>query len=163
MLLALTYTTDEEFEDDYIQALVEEATELASQHNWWNQPFSLSADPRNPNVLSGATKLLHRYLTRPDGSTQKIDYRDDVIMSTADALALFEMLSILSKEHEFTWSIGLPAEPRPKHVGRIVEGEIGPKLFELIMPEVEALDITEQELEDESLHQKLREKYGLNS
>ncbi len=159
MLLALTYTTDEEFEDDYVAALVEEANELAAEHTWWNQPFALAADSRNPALLTGTTQLLHRYLTDPDGSTRKIDYRDDVIMSTVDTLALFEMLSILSKEHEFTWSIGIPARPRPKHAGKIVNGEIEPKLFELIMPEVEANEITEAELEDQSLHQQIRQKY----
>lgn len=159
MLLALTYTTEEEFEDDYILALIEEATELATEHTWWNQPFALSADYRNASQLTGTTKLLHRYLTEPDGSTRKIDYRDDVLMSTLDALALFEMLSILSREHEFTWNVGIPAVPRPKHVGKIVEGEIDPKLFELVMPEIEALEIAESELNAETRHQELREKY----
>lgn len=159
MLLALSYTSDEEFDDDYVQALIEEAAELAAEHTWWHQPLALEADAKNPNLLTGSTKLLHRYLTTPDGSTRKIDYRDDVLMSSVDTLALLEMLTMLSKEHEFTWHVFIPSESRPKPVGRIVDGEIDPKLFELIMPEVEANDITEAELEDESLHQRLREKY----
>ncbi|EDY81846.1 hypothetical protein VDG1235_1466 [Verrucomicrobiia bacterium DG1235] len=159
MLLALTYTTDEEFEDDYVQALIEEAAELSAEHTWWHQPLALAPDVKNPNLLTGTTKLLHRYITAADGTTRKIDYRDDVLMSSVDTLVLLEMLTLLSKEHEFTWHVALPAEPRPKPAGRIVDGEIDPKLFELIMPEVEANEITEAELEDQSLHQKIRDKY----
>lgn len=161
MLPALSYTTLEEFEDDYVAALIEEAAELSQEHTWWNQPFQLAADERNPNLLSGSTKLMHRYLTKADGQASKVDYRDDVLMGAVDTLTLLEMLTLLSKEHEFTWQVFIPSDPRPKPVGRIREGEIEPRLFELIMPEVDALQITEAELEDQELHQKLRDKYGL--
>lgn len=161
MLPALSYTTLDEFDDDYIEALIEEANELAAEHVWWNQAFSISADPKNPNMLCGTTKLMHRYLTAEDGTTRKIDYRDDVLMAAVDTLVLLEMLTHLSKEHEFAWQVSLPAEPRPKPAGRIIDGEIEVHLFELIMPEVEANEITEAELEDETLHKQLREKYGL--
>lgn len=161
MLPALSYTTLDEFDDDYIAALIEEAAELAKEHTWWNQPFALQADSKNANLLSGSTKLMHRYLTGSDGKPVKIDYRDDVLMGAVDTLALLEMLTLLSKEHEFAWQVFLPAEPRPKPAGRIIDGEIEPRLFELIMPEVDANEISEQELEDAALHQKIRAKYGL--
>ncbi|MBK1879438.1 hypothetical protein [Pelagicoccus mobilis] len=159
MLPALSYTSLEEFEDDYIEALVEEAADVASEHVWWNQPFSLSADKRNPNLLSGLTKLMHRYIEDSTGEARKVEYRDDVLMGAVDTLTLFEMLAFLSKEHEFTWQVFIPIEPRPKPVGRIIEGEIEPKLFELIMPEIDALEITEKELNDTKLHQTLRETH----
>lgn len=161
MLPALSYTTLDEFDDDYIEALLPEVAELAAAHIWWNQPLSIQADSRNPNILTGSTKLMHRYLTGADGQPRTIDYRDDVLMAAVDTLTLLEMLTLLSKEHEFAWQVSLPTEPRPKPVGRIIDGEIDPKLFELIMPEVEAHEITEEELEDKTLHQKLRNKYGL--
>jgi len=159
MLPALSYTSLEEFEDDYIAALIEEANEIAIEHSWWNQAFSLSADSRNPYQLSGTTKLMHRYVESDTGEPRKIDYRDDVLMAAVDTLTLFEMLAFLSKEHEFAWQIFIPSEPRPKAVGRIREGEIEPRLFELIMPEIDALEISETELNDANLHQKLREKH----
>lgn len=161
MLPALSYTTLDEFDDDYIEALIEEVTALSSEHTWWNEPFAIQADSRNADQLTGSTKLMHRYLTGADGKQRIIDYRDDVLMAAVDTLTLLEMLTLLSKEHEFAWQVSLPTEPRPKPVGRIIDGEIDPKLFELIMPEVEAHEITEEELEDKSLHQNLRDKYGL--
>ncbi len=161
MLPALSYTTLDEFDDDYIAALIEETAAISAEHVWWNQPFAIQADSRNPNLLTGSTKLMHRYLTGADGKQTIIDYRDDVLMAAVDTLTLLEMLTLLSKEHEFAWQVSLPTEPRPKPVGRIIDGEIDPKLFELIMPEVEAHEITEEELEDKALHQKLRSKYGL--
>lgn len=159
MLPALSYTSLEEFEDDYIAALIEEAADISSQHTWWHQPFALAADSHNRSQLSGLTKLMHRYVTTPSGTQRKIDYRDDVLLASVDTLTLYEMLAFLSKEHEFTWQIQIPSQPRPKPVGRIIEGEIDPKLFELIMPEIDALEITEAELNDSTLHQKIREKH----
>lgn len=159
MLPALAYTSLEEFEDDYIAALIEEATEIASEHTWWNHPFALAADSRNRYLLSGQSQLMHRYITQATGEPRKIDYRDDVLMASVDTLALYEMLAFLAKEHEFSWQVSIPSQPRPKPVGRITEGEIEPKLFELIMPEIEALEITEKELNDPTLHQKLRDKH----
>ncbi|MDQ8184361.1 hypothetical protein [Pelagicoccus sp. SDUM812002] len=161
MLPALSYTSLDEFDDDYLEALIEEAAELSLEHRWWNQAFALKADTQNASLLTGSNKLMHRYLTNADGTTRKIDYRDDVLMGAVDTLTLLEMLTLLSKEHEFAWQVSIPSEPRPKAVGRIIDGEIEPRLFELIMPEVEALEISESELEDETLHQKLRDKYGL--
>ncbi|MBC2605333.1 hypothetical protein [Pelagicoccus albus] len=159
MLPALSYITLDEFDDDYVEALVEEAKELAKEHQWWNQSLAIQADKRNPNLLQGSTKLMHRYVTMEDGTQQKIDYRDDVLMGAVDTLALLEMLTLLSKEHEFAWQVEIPASPRPKPVGRIIDGDIDAKLFELIMPEVEAMEITEEELNDEKLHQSIRLKY----
>lgn len=161
MLPALSYTSLDEFDDDYVEALVEEASAFASERIWWNQKFALKADPSNPALLAGCVKLMHRSLTGKDGRPRAIEYRDDVLMAAVDTLALLEMLTILSKEHEFAWQVSMPSEPRPKPVGRIIDGEIEPLLLELIMPEVEALEITENELSDEALHQELRQKYNL--
>ena len=155
----LIYVSDDEFELDYIEALHEEAAELARDHVWWNEPLQLSQDPENPHVLSGSNKLLHRYLSHGLGAPRNVDYRDDMLMSIVDYFAAIEILTILSKEHEFTWLLCQPSEPRDKLIGKIVDGAIEPKLFEFLMPEMEALKITERDLEDTELHERIRAKY----
>lgn len=159
MLTELAYLSIDEFESDYLEFLIAEALELAGEHSWWHESFALSASPHNPNLLSGSTKLMRRYIVTDDGVTHKINYRDDVLLGAVDSLALIEMLTLLSKEHEFGWNVLLPAHPRPKQIGRIENGEIDPRIFEMVLPEIEALEISQEELEDASLHQRLRTQY----
>ncbi len=155
----LIYVSDDEFELDYIEALHEEAAELARDHAWWNEPLRLFESPDNPNVLYGSNKLLHRYLAQGPGAPRNVDYRDDMLLSIVDYFAAIEILTILSKEHEFTWLVCQPAEPREKLIGKIVDGTIEPRLFEFLMPEMEALKISERDLEDRDLHERIRAKY----
>ncbi len=155
----LIYASEEEFEQDYLQALFEEAAELAQEHTWWNEPVRLYESDETPYLLTGSNKLLHRYLSRGQGAPRNVDYRDDILMSMVDYFAAIEILTILSKEHEFTWLISQPSEPRDKLIGKIVNGEIEPRLFEFLLPEMEALKISESDLEDTELHERIRAKY----
>lgn len=157
---ALTYLSLEEFEEDYIAAIREESEALASERAWWKDRLSVGQDEANPSLLKGTTRLMHRYITDPaTNAARKVDYRDDVLMGMVDYLAIIEILTMLSKEHEFTWQVSAPAEPRDKLIGTIVDGEIDPRLFDFLIPELEALEIAEQDLENEILHQSIRGKY----
>ena len=156
---SLTYQSDEEFELDYIEALQQEVDELARERQWWKEPISLRENPDAPFALFGSNKLLHRYLPNTPSGPRNVDYRDDVLMGIVDYFAVIEILTILSKEHEFTWLVSQPAEPRDKLIGKIDNGEIDPRIFECLLPEMEALKISETELEDTALHDRIREKY----
>ena len=155
----LIYTSFEEFDADYLEALNKEIQELAKEHTWWNQAIAIQPHPKNEYLLHGQTRLMHRYIGVDTPTPRKLDYRDDTLMGMVDYLTIIEMLTMLSKEHEFTWEIYQPADPRPKLIGRITEGELDPKLIDFLLPEINALEISDRDLEDPSLHQSLRSKY----
>jgi len=159
MTSELTFTSVESFEPDYIEQLRKDMDELAAERVWWNQPLALSPDCERDEELKGSVKIMRRYLESEVGPPRKIDYRDDVLMGMVDYLAILEALTALSKEHEFSWEVRMPAEPRPKLIGKIVEGRIDPKLFDFLLPELEALEITDRDLSDHELHQSIRQKY----
>lgn len=156
---SITFVSDDEFELDYIEALHEEAAELAQDHVWWNEPPRFFENPEQPFCVSGACKLLHRYIAVGQGAPKNVDYRDDILMGMVDYFAVVEILTILSKEHEFTWLVSQPAEPRDKLIGKIADGKIEPRLFEFLIPEMEALKISENDIEDTELHERIRAKY----
>ncbi|MDQ8201900.1 hypothetical protein [Pelagicoccus sp. SDUM812003] len=155
----LIYTSYDEFDADYLEALIQEVDALAQEHRWWRQPIAVAAHPRNPSLLHGYTKLMHRYIDGDGAAPRKLDYREDTLMGMVDYLTIVEMLTLLSKEHEFTWELFQPAEPRPKLIGRIEDGELDAKIIDFLLPEINALEITDRELEDQALHERIRAKY----
>ena len=157
---SLIYTSLDEFEADYIDALRADLQELAADHLWWRESPSITENPRNPYLLHGANRIMRRYQELPAGGLRKIDYRDDVLMGMVDYLAILEMLTCLSKEHEFAWSVGYPSDSRSKEIGRIDNGEISPRLFDFLLPEMEALQISDKDLSNQSLHATIRAKYS---
>lgn len=156
---SVSYTSLDEFELDYKEALYAEVAELAQEHTWWNEPLQLCEHKKSPYLLTGSSSIMRRYITKPDGSQVNVSYRDDILLGVVDYLTIVEMLTYLSKEHEFAWTLGIPGEPRDKPIGKIDNGEIDPAIFEFISEELDALDITENELADEALHRKIRAKY----
>lgn len=156
---AIIYTSEDEFDADYKAALYADAKEVANERQWWNEPLSFFEDAAEPDLLTGSTKLIHRQLKGDSGKNRTVDYRDDMLMGMADYLRIIEILTYYSKEHEFTWTLSYPALPRDKTIGKIVDGEIDPKIFDFLIHEMEALDIKDQDLESETLQESIRAKY----
>ena len=82
-----------------------------------------------------------------------------MLMGMADYLRIIEILTFYSKEHEFAWLISYPATPLDKPIGRIIDGEIDPQIFDFLIHEMEALDIKDNDLENEALQAEIRAKY----
>ncbi len=156
---ALIYTSEDEFDADYKAALYADAKEIASERQWWSEPLSFFEDANEPDLLTGSTKLIHRYLEDNAGNRRAVDYRDDMLMGMADYLRIIEILTYYSKEHEFTWTLFYPASPRDKTIGKIVDGEIDPQIFDFLIHEMEALAIKDHDLENEALQDDIRSKY----
>lgn len=156
---SLSYTSIDEFDRDYKDAIYAEIADMVSQRKWWKQSILMVEDPRRPDLLTGQNDILHRYIVNADGQQKNIPYRDDVLMGIVDYLAIVDMLNYLSKAHEFGWNLGYPAEPREKLIGTIDNGEIDPRIFEFPLHEMEALEITDEDIENETLHKEIRAKH----
>jgi hypothetical protein len=156
---AIIYTSEDEFDADYKEALYADAKEIVKERKWWNEPLSFFEDADEPDLLTGATKLIHRQLKDDLGNLRSVDYRDDMLMGMADYLRIIEILTYYSKEHEFAWFLSYPASPQDKEIGRIVDGEIDPQIFDFLIHEMEALNIKDEDLENESLQETIRAKY----
>ncbi|MGK0240902.1 MAG: hypothetical protein ACI92G_004393 [Candidatus Pelagisphaera sp.] len=156
---AIIYTSEDEFDADYKAALYADAKEIAAERQWWKEPLSFFEDPNEPDLLTGSTKLIHRQFKDDLGNNRSIDYRDDMLMGMADYLQVIEILTFYSKEHEFAWLISYPATPLDKPIGRIIDGEIDPQIFDFLIHEMEALDIKDNDLENETLQAEIRAKY----
>ena len=156
---AIIYTSEEDFDTDLKQDIISDMKSLAEEHRWWNQPISFADHPDYPDALDGSTELVHRYFQSPNGQQRKIDYKDDILMGMVDYAFIIGILAAASKEHEFSWNLCYPAHPRPKQIGMIREGEIEARVFDFLLQEMQALDISDADLENEKLHSEIRSKY----
>lgn len=155
----LTFTSYDEFDDDYKAVIIEQINELVSDHLWWNETIQFIDIPDEPELLNGKVVMIRRVLSDENGNSRNIDYRDDVIMSMVDYWKTIEILTALSKEHEFIWIVGYPSGKDEKTIGEIVDGEIDPKIFDFLLQEMDALDISETDLQNQILHETIRAKY----
>ncbi|MEM9158709.1 MAG: hypothetical protein AAGB46_06630 [Verrucomicrobiota bacterium] len=156
---AIIYTSEDDFEPDYKAELIAEAAALAKDHIWWNQSLNFADNPSYPDALDGATQLTHRYFEDESGKQRKIPYRDDMLMAMVDYSQIIGILAALSNAHEFDWNLCYPAAPRAKQIGMIQNGEIDPRIFEFLIHEMQALKISDADLENESLHAQIRSQY----
>ncbi|MCH6256408.1 hypothetical protein MLD52_07600 [Puniceicoccaceae bacterium K14] len=159
----LTFTSYDEFEPDYKGLIIEQINELVASHLWWNQPLEFIDIPQEPELINGRTVMLRRVLEDGNGQQRNVDYRDDVIMSMVDYWKTIEFLTALSKEHEFIWIVGYPSGKDEKTIGEIVDGEIDAKIFDFLIQEMDALEISETDLQNQILHETIRSKYFASS
>ena len=110
MLNKLHFASLDDFEPDYKQVIQSELAELSSDHLWWNQAPTLDMEARPLDSLIGSCSLLRRVIAEPGAEPRKIDYRHDMLLAMADYLKCVEILTALSKEHEFAWELAQPGE-----------------------------------------------------
>ncbi len=156
---ALSYISYDEFEPDYKAALSEDLQAIASEVNWWFEAPKFFETAGKEIFITGTNRILRRTISNDSGQIRNVDYRDDVILGMVDFLETVEILTALSKEHEFIWTVGYPAEPKDKTIGEIVDGEIDPAILDFLLDEMTALEISEEDLTDKDLHNEIRAKY----
>lgn len=156
---ALSYISYDEFDAESKEVLDEDLAAFAKDFNWWLEAPQFVETEGKEEFVTGSNRLLRRTIKDDSGQIRKVDYRDDVILGMVDYLETIEILTALSKEHAFIWTIGYPAEPKDKVIGEIVDGEIDPEIFEFLIHEMEALEISEDDLQDKALHEQIRSKY----
>lgn len=156
----LSYSSEDEFEDDYRAEIYQQAKKLAEDYCWWNEPLWLYDQLRSAHKLTGQSQLWRSDPVDPDGVPilgQGIPARYNALMSFIDAQRIIGLLQVLSKEHEITWT--LYENDGRDEIGIITNGAIDPQLDYRLNAIRESNGFSDRELQDDVLQKRIRSTY----
>jgi len=124
MIESIIYESLEEWEADYKAEVVARAQELNASFDWWGEAVCLFDRVGREDFLTGSSNL-HMKIVDSAGVTvpQNIPVPDEMLLRLHNLKNVVNVLTQLSREHEFTWELikpsGLIGE---RHLGYIERG-----------------------------------------
>ncbi|MDA0348961.1 MAG: hypothetical protein O3C43_12510 [Verrucomicrobia bacterium] len=155
------YRSTDRFEQEYINEMQEESFQLVQVHRWWNDYVNIYDKIEYPLYLTGESNLLRHHLENLEtGFTRSVEFRDDLLMALVDYPKTLEVLSILSKNHEFTWNLFQTTSSGIEiPIGMIENGEVSKSAITHMTDTISYYKFPEKDLSNTELQDRIYHNY----
>ena len=166
MIHTLDYISEDEFEADYRAEIYEQTNKLAEDYDWWQDPIWLYDKIAYPYRLTGGSQLIRLDPVDADGIPilgNGIPFQDNALMGYIDLQRIVALLQQISKQHEIIWTLSAPHFSGNQLLGKIENGRTDTQLEASLETIRQQNNITENQLFDEGLHRRIREKHTVET